>query len=201
MTKAVEEGVRGSVYRVPVDPRVIWFVLIGLVFYLLSKTDYPTWLTYVGWRYVHILSAAVYSGIVFTSAVIEAVAFYRGDLNMIRGYHDIVRVFDQRLITASITGLFISAQAMLTLTGYQVSILDPGPLWARLALLLILANGLYWLALDVPNQRKLGQLFEQPGLTELTAEMRALLMRRTWVNLPSVLLLPVLYFLMVFKPT
>jgi len=187
--------------RLAVDPRLIWFIVAGIAFAILNTQSYHLWLSYPGWRYIHILSAAAYSAIVFISAVIEAVAYYRGDLVLIRGYHDMVRVFDQRIITASITGLFVSALALLSMMGYSMSLSTPGPLWAWLAMLLIVSNGLYWLVFDVPNQRKLSQLFEEAESSELTAEMRRLLNRRMWVNLPSVLLLPFLYFLMVFKPT
>jgi uncharacterized membrane protein len=185
-----------------IDPRLIWFGLAGIALYILGTQSYHLWLSLLSWRYIHLLSATVYAGIVFTSACIEALAFFRGDLDFIRGYHDVVRVLDQRLITLSVTGLLLSALALMKIMGFEdISFFTPEPFWAWLALVLILSNGLYWLAFDVPNQRQLSRLFDEAQSPELTPEMRRLLFRRMWVNLPSVLLLPVLYFLMVFKPT
>ncbi len=186
--------------RLTVDPRFIWFGLVGTVLAILSTQPFHSWLSFLSWRYIHILSASAYSGIVFISAGIETVALYRGDLTLIRGYHDMVRVFDQRIITVSVSALLVSALALLRTMGYEPSVLTPEPFWAWLALVIILSNGLFWIVLDVPNQRHLGRLFEEAESSELTPEMRRLLTRRMWVNMPSVLVLPILYYLMVFKP-
>ena len=185
--------------------RLIWLIISIIALSLIALTPFESALSYLGWRYLHIMSAALFSGVVVVSASVEFVTLRSAELTLIRSYHSLVRALDQRLITASVSALLLSAIALMNLRGYSLWGIGAWPLWALSAFGLISLNGLFWIVIDVSNQTHLSALFDAADAreferAEISSELRRALRRRVWVNFISVLTLPVLYALMVFKP-
>lgn len=200
------------------DPRLIWLLGATLIASLVALTSFHHVISYVGWRYLHIVSAAIFSGVVSVSALFEHLAFKRGDLSLIAAYHELVQELDKVVITVSVSALLTSAIALLKYQGYELWSIQEWPLWASSALVLISLNGLFWMAFDVTNQHELsGRLraldvrssdhassHQAPSAHDASSD-HALLMRalsaRARVNLASVSVIPIVYYLMVFKPS
>ena len=199
-----------------IDSRVLWLIGATAGAAIIALTPFHHTLSYLGWRYLHIMSASAFSGVVGISALFEYLALRRGELSLISAYHRLVQKLDKTVITMSMTVLLISAIALLKYQGYELWSIQEWPLWASSALVLISLNGLFWMIFDITNQDELSALLheiesaEQSHTRDLSTplyasplfdSMRVVLRRRGRVNLISVCVLPVMYYLMVFKPS
>lgn len=193
------------------DSRVLWFLLSVALVCLVGEVGVQRLLPYLWWRYLHLLSAALFLGLVLISSLMEERVARVGDLTLLRSYHEQVRSLDKRLITLSLSVLLGSALALLELRGHRLWSMHTWPLWATLSMCLLSALGVMWLSLDVRLQSTLHALLSSERVGELHHEpqeshepsktaLTALLSKRRAVNIASVLVLVTIYSLMVFKP-
>lgn len=201
-----------SSFKLLRDVRVIWFIIAITVASLVALTPFHRALSYLSWRYLHITSATVFSGVVGLSALFEQLALRRKDVTLVTTYHQLVLQVDKTLITLSVSALLLSAIALLQYQGYSLWVIQDWPFWALCALTLISLNGIFWIVFDITGQANLtslladihslrGTLGDERCSHTISPALERALTKRSLVNLSSVLLLPILYYLMVFKPT
>lgn len=199
MTQLHQE--RGVVLK---DIRIMWLVLSIAILCLIGLLPYYQLLPYLWWRYIHILSAALYSGVVVISALFEWKLSSRSHLNLFLSYSEQVASMDKVLITSCVSSLLISAIALLNYRGLSLWLMGDWPLWAFSSFTVLSMTGLLWAIFDVRTQHEIkvlaNRLSEDSMSDDLQRELKRLLTIRHYINLFSVSTIPVLYFIMVFKP-
>jgi len=181
------------------DVRVIWFSVSVLMLSIISLFNWGELMPFLWWRYLHLVSAAVFSGVVVISTLYEEMTLASGELTLIVHYQQALSLIDKRLVTVSVSTLLLSALAMLELSGLRLWSIDQWPLWASVSLITLSSLGLSWLAFDLPSQaidlQKIGGLHSDPD--QVIKRHRT---QRRLINVVSVVTLLFIYGLMIFKP-
>lgn len=207
-----------------IDPRYWWLVLFSLGLMALALVNYQDFLSFIVWKSIHIISASIFFGLIFTSSLIEYYLYKSSDLIFAKKYHLLMASLDKKVITLSMTSLLISAIAMMNQQGYSLFVIQAWPWWTSSALINISLLGLIWAVVDVGSQKKLELIFEKvssdhKSISENYAKGYGLLTEshqhregklivfkklyqfRMWLNLLSNLWIIYIFYLMVFKPS
>ena len=190
------------------DVRLLWFCSAIIIISGLAITPFHELLPYLWWRFLHIVSAAMYSGVVVISAIFEWRVAQGRSKELFALYQELVTSMDKRLITISLSSLMTSAIALMSYRGLALWRMDLWPIWASAALIILSMTGLVWAIFDLRTQKEVSALLKSsPEINQSSGEdvgrsdelMRVLHIRH-YVNIFSVSTIPVLYLLMVFKP-
>ena len=206
-----------------VDSRYWWLILFSVILIILALADFQDLFNFLVWKYIHIINASIFFGLIFTSSMIEWYIYQQNDMDFAQKYHVILESLDKKCVTISMTGLLVSAIAMMNLQGYSLFEIQAWPLWMSSALINISALGLIWALIDVKSQKKLERIFVQTSLSHMPIVneasrdedlkldlpisqeeklnvFRRLYKFRMWLNLFSNTWIIYIFYLMVFKP-
>ena len=206
-----------------VDSRYWWLILFSVILMILALADFQDLFNFLVWKYIHIINASIFFGLIFTSSMIEWYIYRQNDMDFAQKYHVILESLDKKCVTISMTGLLVSAIAMMNLQGYSLFEIQAWPWWMSSALINISALGFIWALIDVKSQKKLEHMFVQtssrhmPIVNEANRDedlkldlpisqeeklnvFRRLYKFRMWLNLFSNAWIIYIFYLMVFKP-
>ncbi|MAA79258.1 MAG: hypothetical protein CL916_08355 [Deltaproteobacteria bacterium] len=190
---------------------------------ILALADFQDLFNFLVWKYIHIVNASIFFGLIFTSSIIEWYIYHEADMDFAQKYHVILESLDKKCITVSMTGLLISAIAMMNLQGYSLFEIQAWPWWMSSALINISVLGLVWALIDVQSQKKLAHIFVKASSRRMPivkgsnhgedlvldssatqekrlAAFRKLYKFRMWLNIFSNAWIIYIFYLMVFKP-
>ena len=144
------------------DPRYWWILLYSIALMLVASFGFQNTLTYTTWKYIHIVSASIFFGLVLTSSLIEWFIYQQGDVEFARQYHAVLERLDKKVITLSISSLLFSAMAMMQHLGFSLFVIQEWPWWSSMAFVCICILGIIWAVFDITSQQKLNRLFHKP---------------------------------------
>ena len=192
-----------------IDSRILWLLFFIGIFCVIGLTPYHLGLPYEWWKFLHILNASLYSGIVVISSIFEWKVIRSNDPHLLRMYGQIILKLDKFLITLSVSFLLISALALLNYQGFELWHMEVWPKWMTYSFIILSLTGILWGGFDVLSQNKTNHLVDlelsQPVHSEsrqitFSQDLDRLLKVRLRINLISVATIPILYYLMIFKP-
>lgn len=207
-----------------IDSRYWWLVLFSLGLMTFALGDFHNIFSFIVWKSIHIISASIFFGVIFTSSLIEWFIYKGNDLLFAEKYHFFMSSIDKKVITLSMTSLLISAIAMMGQQGYSLFVIQAWPWWTSSALINISLLGLFWAIIDVRSQKKLEFLFERASVNDISISdnserdfetvlnrsssieeklivFKKLYLFRMRLNMLSNLWIIYIFYLMVFKPS